>query len=138
MITDGLGEAGRDLKPGSRFLKELNARPRREGVKYSIVCGSQHPARSQAAEWLDCTARQVPRRVSHWWGVRQTKQSLIRRANKLRNHKSEGDGPVKVSRAKLDGVDDVVIVHADHARLYIGTETEPPAAWDTIRDRLRR
>jgi hypothetical protein len=43
-----------------------------------------------------------------------------------------------VRRAKLDGVDDVVIVHADHARLYIGTETEPPAAWDTIRDRLAR
>ena len=138
MITDGLGEAGRDLKPGSRFLRTLNARPRREGVKYTIVCGSQHPAASKAADWLDCTASYLPRRTSNWPGFRETKQTLTRQANKLRNKKSEGDGPVKVSRAKLSGVDDVVIVHADHARLYIGTDNEPPAAWDTIRDRLGR
>ena len=138
MITDGLGEAGRDLKPGSKFLTELNARPRRGGVKYSIVCGSRHPASSKAADWLDCTASWVPKRAGDWWGFRQTKQGLIRQAHRMRNKASEGDGPVKVSRARLDGVDDFVVVHADHARLYIGTETEPPAAWDTIRDRLAR
>lgn len=138
MITDGFGEAGRDLKPGSAFLTRLNARPRREGVKYSIICGDQHPARRVGADWLDCTASWVPRRASGWWGFRHCKDALISQANKMRNTASEGDGPVKVARAKLDGVDDVVIVHADHARLYIGSKTEPPAAWDTIRDRLVR
>lgn len=138
MITDGFGEAGRDLKPGSAFLTQLNARPRREGVKYTIVCGDQHPARRVGADWLDCTASWVPRRASGWWGFRHCKDGLIRQANEMRNKAGEGDGPVKVARAKLDGVDDVVIVHADHARLYIGTENEPPAAWDTIRDRLER
>ena len=138
MITDGLGEAGRDLKPGSKFLTELNGRPRREGVKYTIVCGSQHPARRVSADWLECTADWVPKRVSHWWGFRQTKQGLRRQADKVRNKSSGSDGPVKVARAKLAGVDDFVIVHADHARLYIGSEDNPPAAWDTIRDRLAR
>lgn len=138
MITDGLGEAGRDLKPGSRFLRELNSLPRREGVKYTIVCGSQHPARKVSADWLDCTATWVPKRASHWWGLRHVKQGLERQADKVRNKSSGGDGPVKVARARLDGVDDFVIVHADHARLYIGNGKEPPAAWDTIRDRLAR
>ena len=138
MITDGLGEAGRDLRPGSKFLKELNARPRRDGVKYTIVCGDQHPAGRVAADWLDCTASWVPNRASTWWGVRQGKQALTRRANKVRNKANSSDGAVKVERAKLPGVDDVVIVHADHAGLYIGTDHEPPAAWDTIRDRLSR
>ena len=138
MITDGLGEAGRDLKPGSKFLRQLNARPRREGVKYTIVCGSQHPARRVSADWLDCTATWVPRRASHWWGFRHAKQGLERQADRVRNKSGGSDGPVKVQRARLQGVDDFVIVHADHARLYIGTDREPPAAWDTIRDRLAR
>jgi hypothetical protein len=138
MITDGLGEAGRDLRPGSKFLKQLNGRPRRDGVKYTIVCGDQHPARRVAADWIDCTASWVPKRASDWWGVRQGKDALTRQANNVRNRASEGDGPVSVTRANLQGVDDFVIVHADHVGLYIGRDHEPPAAWDTIRDRLNR
>jgi pimeloyl-ACP methyl ester carboxylesterase len=129
MITDGLGEAGRDLRPGSRFLKGLNGRPRRQGVKYTIICGDQHPARRVTADWIDRTASWVPR----------VARGVVRRqASKVRNEASAGDGAVKVDRAMLKGVDDVVIVHADHASLYIGTRHEPPAAWDTIRDRLTR
>lgn len=138
MITDGLGEAGRDLRPGSKFLRQLNARPRRQGVKYTIVCGDQHPARRVAADWIDCTASWVPKRASDWWGVRQGREALTRQANKVRDRASDGDGPVSVSRAKLEGVDDAVIVHADHVGLYLGSGNEPPAAWDTIRDRLSR
>jgi pimeloyl-ACP methyl ester carboxylesterase len=138
MITDGLGEAGRDLRPGSKFLTWLNALPRRDGVKYTIVCGDQSPASRVEADWLDRTANAIPQRASGWWGFRQTKQGLKRRANASRNEADRSDGPVAVSRAKLEGVEDVVIVHADHVRLYIGTDTEPPAAWDTIRDRLAR
>jgi pimeloyl-ACP methyl ester carboxylesterase len=138
MITDGLGEAGRDLRPGSKFLTHLNALPRRDGVKYTIISGDQHPTSRMQAEWLDGAARCIPRGASGWWGFRQTKSGLQSQASKARNRADRGDGPVAVSRTKLDGVDDVVTVHADHVRLYIGTDTEPPAAWDTIRDRLGR
>jgi pimeloyl-ACP methyl ester carboxylesterase len=136
MITDGLGEAGRDLRPGSKFLTQLNALPRREGVKYTIICGDQSPVSRIEADWLDRTARSIPQRVSGWWGIRQTKNSLKRHASLARNEADRSDGPVAVARAKLEGVNDVVIVHADHVRLYIGIDNEPPAAWDTIRDRL--
>jgi pimeloyl-ACP methyl ester carboxylesterase len=135
MITDGFGEAGRDLEPGSKFLKALNARPRREGVKYTIVCGDQSPVRRVSADWIDRTASWVPKRVSHWWGFRHCTDALKTQAVKVGNKSSGSDGPVKVRRAKLKGVDDFVIVNADHVSLYMGS---PPAAWDTIRDRLRR
>ena len=138
MITDGFGEAGRDLKPGSPFLKELNSRPRRQGVKYTIVCGDQHPARCRLRRLARLHRHRVSQRLSGWWGFRHCKDELTSQANKVRNKSSGNDGPVEVKLAKLAGVDDFVIVNADHARLYIGTEKNPPAAWDTIRDRLVR
>src|SRR5258708_18906582 len=38
-ITDGLGEAGDDLTPHSKFLEHLNTLPRRDGVRYTIIAG---------------------------------------------------------------------------------------------------
>ena len=136
MITDGLGEAGRDLRPGSKFLKALNARPRRAGVQYTVIAGDQHPARRKAADWMEDAARIVPKRARGVWGLRHYQRGLTKQANAIRNKSGSSDGPVKVRRAGLTGVEDVVIVHADHARLCVSDGKEPPAAWDTIRDRL--
>lgn len=138
MITDGLGEAGADLKPGSDFLKGLNARGRREGVKYTIIAGNQHPARRITANCLDDTAGWIPRRAAKWWGFRHTKNKLEGVAGRMRQ-RGESDGPVSVESCRLTGVDDFVIVAADHVALYYPRgEGQPPAAWDTIRGRLRR
>src|SRR5439155_6981900 len=38
-LGDGLGEAARDLTPGSAFLTALNRLPRRPGVAYHILAG---------------------------------------------------------------------------------------------------
>jgi pimeloyl-ACP methyl ester carboxylesterase len=138
MITDGLGEAGRDLRPGSRFLKELNARPRRQGVKYTIVAGTQSPVRTLTAKYLAATAGVIRGRAAGWWGFRQCRSGLTRGADTLRTQVGDGDGPVKVASARLEGVEDVVLVRADHAGLYFGIGKTPPAAWETVRDRLAR
>jgi len=138
MITDGLGEAGRDLRPGSKFLRELNARPRRPGVKYTIIAGNLHPARRITADCLDATSRLVPRRASSWWGMRHCKEELEDRADRMRAAASRSDGPVKLHSARLQGVDDFVVIHADHASLYLPNGRLPPAAWEVIRDRLAR
>jgi hypothetical protein len=45
---------------------------------------------------------------------------------------------VSVKNCKLRGVDDFVVVAADHVSLYYPTNGQPPAAWDTIRDRLKQ
>ena len=135
-ITDGLGEAGRDLKPGSDFLKKLNARPRREGVAYTVVAGDQSPVTSTCADWWDCSARTLmPGRVGGWWGFRHGKRKMHAKATALRAAKSDGDGPVKLASARLDGAPDFVVVHADHVSLCYGPE---PAAWGAIRERVGR
>jgi pimeloyl-ACP methyl ester carboxylesterase len=138
MITDGLGEAGDDLKPRSEFLKRVNSRPRREGVKYTIVAGSQHPASRITANVLETSSGWIKGRAADWWGFRQTKAALERGAQTM-NHKTGGsDGPVQVSRTKLKGVDDFVVLPVDHASIFLAVDGNPPAAYGIVKDRLSK
>ena len=43
VLADGLSAAVDDLKPGSRLLRELNARPRNPKVRYTILLGVSAP-----------------------------------------------------------------------------------------------
>jgi pimeloyl-ACP methyl ester carboxylesterase len=137
MITDGLGEAGADLKPKSDFLRDLNSLPRRSGVKYTIIAGNQHPAREITATAIEETATLIPRRASNWWGFRQTKAALESKAGRMRQT-GKSDGPVDVKSCRLRGVDDFVVIASDHEGLYSPVNGGPPASWDVIRDRLSR
>src|SRR5206468_1219628 len=85
MITDGLGEAGRDLKPTSGFLRELNSRPRRVGVAYTIIAGSQQPIYSIGADAVEAATHLIPAKLSDVWGFRQTDRALEHAADKLRS-----------------------------------------------------
>jgi pimeloyl-ACP methyl ester carboxylesterase len=136
MITDGLGEAGRDLKPDSDFLRELNERPRRDGVKYTIIAGTRHPGNRMAARCLDKTASWIPDRVSHWWGIRHCGRAIERAAERFETKVSDSDGPVAIDSTQLAGVEDVVLLHADHTSIYYGGADGPPGAWESVRDRL--
>jgi pimeloyl-ACP methyl ester carboxylesterase len=137
MITDGLGEAGADLKPKSSFLRDLNSYPRRSSVKYTIIAGNQHPARAITATAIEGTASLIPRRASNWWGFRQTKAALENKAGRMRQS-GKSDGPVDVKSCRLRGVDDLVVVACDHEGHYNPVNGGPPASWDVIRDRLSR
>lgn len=130
-ITDGLGEAGGDLLPDSKFLKELNERPRRDGVKYTIVNGNVHPVVKTAGQLAEQTASAIGPTAASWLYVDQL-------ATRLRNHRSSSDGPVSIQSTRLAGVEDVVTVRADHNGLYLPQNGQPPAAWDTVRDRLKK
>ena len=138
MITDGLGEAGRDLKPTSTFLRALNDRPRRDGVAYTVIAGAQHPFYPMVGNAIGATTKIIPDRASKWWGFRHTEAALNRGAEKMRRKTGSSDGPVSVKRTKLAGVDDFVVLPADHAALYYPCNGDRPAAWETIRDRLAR
>ena len=138
MITDGLGEAGRDLRPGSAFLRRLNALPRRNGVTYTIIAGSQSPTRRVTARFVEKTSNLIGGRAATWWGLRQCKASLGRAAERLLDGNSTGDGAVQIDSTRLTGVDDFTVVSGDHATLYFATAKSPPAAWPIVRDRLAR
>jgi pimeloyl-ACP methyl ester carboxylesterase len=138
MITDGLGEAGRDLKPRSEFIAQLNARPRRQGVRYTIIAGDRHPAARITGNTVTSVARIVPTRVAGWWGFRQTVGGINALGRAIKDRPSSGDGPVSIRSTRLDGVEDRVVLHADHNALFQPIDSEVPAAWEVIRDRLER
>jgi pimeloyl-ACP methyl ester carboxylesterase len=111
-ILDGLAEANGDLKPGSRFLRTLNARPRNPSVKYTIVLGTGGPLRTERME--ECVS------------LCSERCSWLRGLDIKLNHKlsavdelvaGQGDGLVSVRRGRLEGVDDVILGRFDHAEL---------------------
>jgi pimeloyl-ACP methyl ester carboxylesterase len=133
MFTDGLGEAGDDLKPGSAFLKSLNAKPRREGVKYTIIAGNHHILNRMGAGALLTMEKCFTTKV---WGLRQCHTCIEFTETKLVNQTNESDGVVPLESARLKGVSDIVILHADHNALAMETHGAPPAAWGVIKARL--
>jgi pimeloyl-ACP methyl ester carboxylesterase len=137
MITDGLGEAGEELEPGSDFLEGLDKLPRRGGVQYTIVAGDQSSFARVEADGVEAAANVVPAPARQWWGMRQYRSALKRFAVEIRREKSQGDGPVPIQSTRLPGVSDVVIVPADHVALYCPVDGNPPAAWPIIWDRLK-
>jgi hypothetical protein len=56
----------------------------------------------------------------------------------MRHKTGKSDGPVSVSSTTLAGVDDFVVLPADHAALYYPVDGNKPAAWEVIRDRLKQ
>lgn len=115
-LGDGLGEAAKDILPGSAFLTELNRRPRREGVAYHIVAGD--------SGFLTAAARkQLEDRIARLQGERGLLGGLTRIATAdLSSRLDElsdgyGDGGVSVASTRLEGVTDHVVIHANHAEL---------------------
>jgi pimeloyl-ACP methyl ester carboxylesterase len=137
-ITSGLCEAGRDLLPDSKFLTELNSRPRRAGVKYTIVEGDEHPARRLAAAAIDGTIRIIPKRVVGWQTGKVMQLAMRVESASLRAQRGDSDGPVSFDSAGLPGVSDVVRVHADHETMIDADGDNPPPVWAIVRDRLAR
>ncbi len=138
MLTEGLGEAARDLRPGSKFLIDLNANSRRQGIKYTIIAGNQNPGWRIAANSVAAPASWVPQRAAHWWGIRHCRHGLEKASASLRSHTGNSDGPVSLASTELAGVTDVVIIPADHCTMYESCHDCPPASWDTLKERLAR
>lgn len=138
MITDGLGEAGGDLEPDSAFLKALNAQPRRAGVAYTILAGDRSCLAAAGADCVEAPARWMPAGMRQWWGIRQCGNQLERWGEAIRDHQGKSDGPVTLASTRLKGVEDVVVLPADHEGLYRPVDGQAPVAWAVIRDRLAR
>ncbi|HUY89819.1 MAG TPA: alpha/beta fold hydrolase, partial [Pirellulales bacterium] len=94
-FVDGVGEAGRDLQPGSVFLSELNARPRSAGVRYTIIAGNRNCGWRYCAASLQFVAGYIPD-----WRIEaddELRDGLTNLAARLRERPSATDGLVRVS-----------------------------------------
>jgi len=119
-LADGTGQAGRDLMPGSEFLARLNARPLPPGVRITIIAGRVVPTDSPR---LDRSSRSpaLDRIIG-----RERAEALWERLDTLSNR--VGDGVVPLASARMEGVDDMVIVGANHRNmvLRLGFERDVP------------
>ncbi len=124
-LTEGDGQAGRDLLPDSEFLADLNARPAPRGVRLVSIVGSfpmdADNALARAAPWLSRLAG--PTRGERW--------SHAARAAIASAQQRLGDGVVSVGSASTPAfAGEVVRVRAGHRGML--TERSP----DTLLRRL--
>ncbi len=143
-LTDGLGEAGRDLRPDSDFLRRLNARPQPQHTTYTIIAGRVSPLSGQEIESLTTRMKQLarsdaaPQWLREWADLTDTTSasSMLEAAIG-----GLGDGVVTIESARLAAVDDFVVVEGNHismiANLSRSSDRTPPAI-ELILDRLGR
>lgn len=140
---DGVGQAGTDLLPGSDFFVELDGRAMPDGVRVTCIVG-----RMVAQQGSDLGSILAAGALSDLVGDRDA-GVIVGEFEKL--SKELGDGVVPVSSAVLGGVDDVVILQANHRSMIRSIELgkamgqigqmmnpgEPPAI-AVVLDRLKR
>jgi pimeloyl-ACP methyl ester carboxylesterase len=111
-IADGLNEARSDLKPHSKFLRELNGRQRNPNVRYSLILGTEAPC--SAAEIAELRGR-VKRSLTQSQPGRivlPKVDSFLEDFDELESGK--GDWVVAVERGRLEGVPDTLILPITH------------------------
>lgn len=117
-IEDGLGEAYADLTPGSDLLRELDARPRRDDVAYSLLLGTAAPFRPGVVDGVRRRVRASgeSNRFVRFFGPKV--DQWLADLDEL--VAGRGDGAVAVERGRLEGVDDVVLLPFDHRTALTG------------------
>jgi len=136
-VADGLNEAATDLKPGSRFLRKLNARPRNPKVAYSIFLGT---GGRFTQEDLENYRRQLKtaQRQSDVAGLFTPRLDKVL-ADLDEVVKGKGDGVVAVKRGRLEEVKDTVVLNFTHLEaLQNENQLAGHELYESILTRLRR
>lgn len=111
-IVDGLGEAGDDLCPDSKFLVELNSRPRNPGIRYSIFLGTGATMSEPQIEWIRDSVCGHLAKLPGGDGTAESLEAFLSDIDELVEGK--GDGVVAVKRGRLEGVSDTLIMPFGH------------------------
>lgn len=137
LVEDGLSEASADLKPGSAFLRTLNARDRNKNVQYTIILGMGAPLsaaqRGELRQRINAAGRE--NRYVRFFGPKVDRWL----ADLDEIVAGRGDGAVAVKRGKLEGVDDIVKLPFNHVTALEGPARVGVEAKlrQTIIDRLK-
>jgi pimeloyl-ACP methyl ester carboxylesterase len=118
-LRDGTGAAKVDLRPGSRFLRQLNARAWPGTVDLKLIAGA-YLDRDQINEGLEALERRAPNEdlaasFSEWGAYIQ---------------EAAGDGVVTVESVTLEGFPPPIVLQASHRGLIRSSpiESGPPPA----------
>ncbi|GAC1450075.1 MAG: hypothetical protein NVSMB9_34300 [Isosphaeraceae bacterium] len=116
-LGDGLGEAAADMTPGSDFLKTLNARPRRAGVAYHTLAGDAGILSNVARGRIEERMAAAQRQAGLFGGIARVALGgdLAERLDEITD--GRGDGCISIASTRLEGVDDPIVIHANHAEL---------------------
>jgi pimeloyl-ACP methyl ester carboxylesterase len=141
-LGDGAGEAAIDLEPGSEFLRRLNRRGPIAHTEITIIAGRMSPVGQEDLDRVSDAVRSAARSANapewlHRWidNADETASDALRGAVH-----GLGDGCVTLDSARLDGVDDFVVVSANHVSMIVNvmpSDDETPPAIPIILDRLR-
>ncbi len=112
LMLDGFGGASRDLRPGSPLLIELNSRPRRSDISYTIIAGNHGPI----SPVLALLNTELLSRVELGKFDRLAKFTPVvsRYANSEELTQGTGDGAVAIDSTYLAGVPDHLIIDSNH------------------------
>ena len=113
-LIDGLGEAGGDLLPDSVFLSKLDAGTRNRDVDYRMILGTKSVL---DPDQLATVRRFVLARLERTAIGELFAPKIERWLDDLDELvDGEGDGAISIARARLDGVE-TVLVPLDHLAL---------------------
>lgn len=139
-LTDGRGEAGHDLHPDSDFLRRLNARSNPSHTTYTIIAGRLSPIDEQGLDKLIEHIKKISESdnstdwLRKWVRDAETNKAMSMLAAAVRGL---GDGIVTLKSAKLEGVEDIVEVEANHISMIANVfSSKTPPAIGIIIDRL--
>lgn len=123
-LRDGDGEAAIDLAPGSQFLRRLNDRPLPAHTKITSVAGRMSPiSEDDAQELVDrlekiAASDLAPSWLREWLDDAQALPVRLMVGGMI---DGVGDGAVTLESTRLDGVEDYVVVDANHISMIVNT-----------------
>lgn len=140
-LTDGMGEAGRDLHPDSDFLRRLNARSNPTHTTYTIIAGRISPIDEQGLDSLIGRIKKISdSKDSTDWLRKWVRDAETNKAKSMLTAavRGLGDGVVTLQSAELEGVEDIIEVEANHISMIanIFSSKSIPPAIEIIIDRL--
>jgi pimeloyl-ACP methyl ester carboxylesterase len=128
-------EAARDLAPGSPYLKSLNARSRRQGVRYHILAGNEGFLDQEGRRQIERRFQVVQRAGGLLGGLtRLGLASLTPALDELTD--GTGDGCVSVASSRLAGAPEPVTIRSNHVAIIRGPllypDPGPVDSWPVV------
>jgi pimeloyl-ACP methyl ester carboxylesterase len=124
-----------DLIPGSPCMKAMEARSRRDDIRYTSVIGTSSPMDSQEVRSLRLTLQQLDRDGSFVRLIRPRIAPLLSDFSEIDS--GTGDGMVSVTSATLPGIADNVSVSRSHFEMVRKpADAKSNEVWDLVLSRL--